>query len=443
MKSQISYLLVTLIPFTRDADGDPVVDGLWASDLEALASSMGQIRVAAPEIPRTKQFQTWGPGSTTLTASSGVTFVGFPMIESRLDLWKWPKIRAILRKEVEQADLVHSSNPFSPYLGIRYAHDLAVQLGKKTLMVVAEDFVDMLEWEWVRTSKNAREKRQRSKELKHLEMTVREMVATASLSFLHTPAAVQRFRLHARNAVAIRQALHEEENVITTLKLEERLMEMSAGRPLRIAAACRHSDLKGLNMLIQAIGLLKDRGIRVEASLYGRGAETGMMKTLVASRNLEDQVQIPGTLSPGPELYNTLSQFDLFSMVHRTTDFGRAFWDGMACGLPVIAFRTKASQDTVRDGLDGFITPLDDPQSLAEKIAHLHRHRELIEHASREARERALNNTMSIWFEMRAQWIRDLFLKEGLSAGDIRTTPEKITLPEEARVPAETPVFAR
>jgi len=40
----------------------------------------------------------------------------------------------------------------------------------------------------------------------------------------------------------------------------------------------------------------------------------------------------------------------------------------------------------------------------------LHEQREVVADAARAARRRALDNTRDAWFQMRAQWIRDLFL---------------------------------
>jgi glycosyltransferase involved in cell wall biosynthesis len=433
---KLNYLLVTQIPFTRNQQSEPVVDRLWARDLIGLAESVGEIRVVAPEIRAGSDFDTWGPDAMAMPNNCGVTFVGFPEIRTRLDLWKWPAIRSVLRREVKQADIVHSSNPFAPYVGLRYAHNLAVKLGKKTLVVLAEDFVDMLRWEWVRTGKSALQRKLRDHETNRLQKTVCEMLATASLAFLHTPATVERFRLAAKNAVAIRHPLHDQEDVISPEKIEQRFAELKEGRPMRIVTACRHSGLKGLDMLIKAVGLLKDRGITVELALYGRGADTAHLQKLIDSRGLNDRVKLAGTVSPGYPLYNTLSGFDLFAMTHRTTDFGRAFWDAMACGLPVIAFRTPAANGTVYDGSDGFITPLDDPQSLSEKLATLHESRSLLVEGGRCARQRALNNTRTEWFRMRAQWICDLFLGEELPECQETAQEEKLN----ARLGAATPI---
>ena len=41
----------------------------------------------------------------------------------------------------------------------------------------------------------------------------------------------------------------------------------------------------------------------------------------------------------------------------------------LASGCPVLAFRTMASIDTVRDGIDGTIVPMDDVEALARQAA--------------------------------------------------------------------------
>jgi len=114
-------------------------------------------------------------------------------------------LQGILRREVAQADLVHTSNFFAPYVGLSYAHDYAVARGKKTLFVIAEDFQDMLQWEWLRESNGAFERWRRRRDLTRLDRRVAKSARSASLTFLHTPAAVNRYRLETRNGIAIRQ----------------------------------------------------------------------------------------------------------------------------------------------------------------------------------------------------------------------------------------------
>jgi len=415
MNTSFRYLLVTHIPFSRNAQGVPVVDGLWARDLMGLSQAMGPIRVVAPDTTALGATCTWGPNAEELPASSGVTFRGFPPMRSARSFAARIAIRHILREEIQNADLVHTSNLFEPYTCLSYAHDFAVKLGKKTLFVIAEDFHDMLAWEWVRPSRGIQRWR-RERTLNNLDARARKSAGSASLTLLHTPAAVERFRLSARRSLMIRQPGHEEWQVISASALITRIDSLSTERPLQLITACRHASLKGLDLLIRAVGLLKERNVRVELTLYGSGPETDSLRRLATSLGIQDRVHLPGSLAVGVELDQALRRGDLFLMPHRTADFGRAFFDAMAAGLPVLAFRTPASAATVYDGQDGFLTPLDDVQGLAERIASLHRVRQPLAAASHEARRRALENTRAQWFGLRAEWTRSLFQESSLAA---------------------------
>lgn len=413
-----------------------MLDALWARDLEGLTASLGPIRVLAPEIPWVQSNVretpspvgfTWGLTSVVIKPESDLTFVGFPQISSRRDLWRWPFIRAVMQREVKWADLVHSSNLFPPYVGLSYAHDEAVRRRKKTIFVIAEDFYDMLEWEWVRLGSGQLARWRRRRALQALDARVRRSAASASLTFLHTPAAVARYRLSARNGVAIRLPEHESEDVIRPETLAQKNAWVSAGEPLTIIAACRHQPLKGLDFLIRAIALLATRGVHIHARLFGNGDMTGQLQTEVRRLGLTDLVSFPGTLPPGIEIIQAIAEGHLFAMPHRTTDFGRAFFDAMAGGTPVVAFRTAASVETVRDGVDGLLAPLDDVNGLAAAIERFHRDRTFLVRAAEAARARALVDTRSAWHQFRAGHIRAL-LHDPVAVPEARYRPHSSVL---------------
>lgn len=409
---KIRYLLVTHIPFARSSGGGVVLDGLWARDLEGLSGAGWNLRVCAPELSSESSVRPWGPNTVTLPPAGPIQFTGFSAISRRLDGWKWPGIRSVLRREVTQADVVHTSNLFEPYVGLSFAHDFAVTSGKKTLFVIAEDFHDMLDWEFVRMGAGESEISRRGRQLDVLDRRARRSASTASLTFLHTPAAVARYRLSARNSVAIRQPGHELSDVISEADFERKCSEILAGGPLKIVTACRHKGLKGLDFLIQAIALLKSRGIAVDAQLFGSGDLTQDLVSLSERTKVASQVSFPGSLNPGAEVYQAISRSHLFAMPHRTTDFGRAFFDAMAGAAPVIAFRTPASSETVQDGVDGLLASLDDIESLASAIARLHIDRELLVKLAKAARQRAVWNTRSEWYRLRSNWTQSLFAGE-------------------------------
>ena len=114
VSAALRYLLVSHIPFMRTDEGDISLDHLWARDLEGLSSVIGPVPTVAPELPPGASLASWGLTSTTISSKGPLSFTGLPTVASRRDGWKWPRIRAILRAEVDQADVVHSSNSLSP-----------------------------------------------------------------------------------------------------------------------------------------------------------------------------------------------------------------------------------------------------------------------------------------------------------------------------------------
>jgi glycosyltransferase involved in cell wall biosynthesis len=407
MNPSIRYLLVTHIPFARGGNGVEL-DGLWLRDLEGLRDSVGRLIVAAPQV-NPAELSGWGPAIASVGAGDGLEFVGFANIRGPRDLPRWRAVRRVLREAVARADLVQTGNYFPPYLGLGYAQDAALRMGKKTLFVIAEDFVDMLAWEWSRVAGGRLERWRRGVKLRYLDRRVRRCAANASLTFIHTPAAVRRYRLAARNAIAIRQPGHETGDVIGREQFEIKRRSILKADPLIVVAAGRHRGLKGFDFLIMAAAILKQRGVDIEVRLHGEGPAGNRFKALAARLEVNDRVSFPGALAPGPAIYGAIAAGHLFAMPHRTTDFGRAFYDAMAGGTPVVAFRTEASVDTVRDGVDGWLCPLDDAEALAAMLERLSRCRPMVAAAAAGARERALRETRSFWYGLRAQAIAGLF----------------------------------
>jgi glycosyltransferase involved in cell wall biosynthesis len=162
-------------------------------------------------------------------------------------------------------------------------------------------------------------------------------------------------------------------------------------------------------MLIRAVAILNQRNHSVRGTLYGSGPQLEALQRLTGTLGVGHLVSFPGPVEPASALREALAQQHVFLMPHLTSDFGRAFFDAMAAGLPVVAFRSLASQDTVRDGTDGLLAANADPESLAAAIAQLDRDRLTLNRLAAAARQRALDNTKSFWNAYRLQMIRELF----------------------------------
>jgi glycosyltransferase involved in cell wall biosynthesis len=385
-----------------------MLDSLWAEDLKGLVKGIGPVTVAAPEL-KSDVIRPWGPSFETLSSKDEITFLSLPHRRGWLDLTYRLRLHQILRDAVVNSDIVHSSNLFRSDTSLYYAHDLAVRMKKKTLFVVAEDFYDMQFWEWIRTKTHVLKRWRTQWVLRQLDRQVRKRVRTSSLTFLHTPAAVARYRLFATNAVAIRQPMHERQDVISADRFAIKCDAIRRNEPLVLCAACRMESLKGIDFVVRAVSILKQRGIFVRAILYGNGRRLASFKDLAERLDVSDRVEFPGALAPASVLREALANGHVFLMPHLTSDFGRAFFDGLVAGSPVIAFRSLASEDTVRHGVDGLITPNADDEGLADGIARFHFDREMLIRSAQAARARALENTKTFWNAYRAQMIRGLF----------------------------------
>ncbi len=90
---------------------------------------------------------------------------------------------------------------------------------------------------------------------------------------------------------------------------------------------------------------------------------------------------------PRSEVVREFISADIFVLPTLSEGCAVVHLEAMACGLPVIT--TPNCGSVVRDGIDGFIVPIRDPQALADRIEQLLRDRHLRDEMSRNARQRA------------------------------------------------------
>lgn len=129
---------------------------------------------------------------------------------------------------------------------------------------------------------------------------------------------------------------------------------------------------KGIEVLLNAIALLKQQGIPVQLRAVG-GFENpdyqAQIYARVADLNLQDDIDWRGFQK---DVNAELAQMDLFIL---PSLFGEALpmsiLEAMAMGVPVVGTQIPGITEAVRDGVDGLIAEPGNPHSLAEKIARI------------------------------------------------------------------------
>jgi D-inositol-3-phosphate glycosyltransferase len=145
----------------------------------------------------------------------------------------------------------------------------------------------------------------------------------------------------------------------------------------------RIEPLKGLNVLIEAIGIMhqKERlkenpfclaiiGGEPDESTEQTNIEMSRIKSLSEQQGLKDFVFFLGKQSQDslPYYYSAAEAVVLPSQYE---SFGMVALEAMACGVPVVASQIGGLAYLVQDGVTGYTVPVDDPTELANRLSSL------------------------------------------------------------------------
>ena len=139
------------------------------------------------------------------------------------------------------------------------------------------------------------------------------------------------------------------------------------------------SLLKGVPDLLEAWKMLNLE----DAKLIICGVQN---KKIIEQYNKIIDFDAPGSVSNPLDYYNNATVFVLPSL---TDAFGRVTLEAMSCGLPIIITEGVGSKDIIEDGKEGFILPIRDPDSLAEKVQYFYDNPDEVIRMGRNARKRA------------------------------------------------------
>lgn len=141
-------------------------------------------------------------------------------------------------------------------------------------------------------------------------------------------------------------------------------------------------DIYGIDCIIEAFGLFlqkwKDNkcGTRTPRLLiYGKGEDENKYIEQIEALGLEQFVELKGFISHDlvPEVINS---FDVSCYGSRSESFGVSAIESMACEVPVVVTDAEGLAEVTEDGVTGYIVPIDDPQTIADKLWYLYNNEE-------------------------------------------------------------------
>lgn len=138
-------------------------------------------------------------------------------------------------------------------------------------------------------------------------------------------------------------------------------------REPRIVAVARLEPVKGLDVLLRAFALLRERRPDARLDIIGDGAEREALQALARNLGLDACVAFRGAL-PRDAVRERLSAAACFALTSRSEGMPLALLEAMAVGVPAVASAVGAVPELLAGGA-GRLVPPDDPLALADALA--------------------------------------------------------------------------
>ncbi len=135
-----------------------------------------------------------------------------------------------------------------------------------------------------------------------------------------------------------------------------------------IGTVARLSEVKGQDILINAMSKIVAQVPEAKLLLVGEGKMEKMLRDQVQRLNLEDHIQFFAIVNKTKEM---LSLFDVFAMPSRQEGLGLSIMEAQASGLPVVASRVGGIPSLIEHGKTGILVEPENSEELADAIIKL------------------------------------------------------------------------
>lgn len=139
----------------------------------------------------------------------------------------------------------------------------------------------------------------------------------------------------------------------------------SWGSPLRLISVSNLHEGKGIDLNLQALGKLYQKGQRDWIyTVVGDGRERASLEAMARTLGIASQVHFVGAVNHD-RVYGHLALADVFMLPSYREAFGVAYLEAMACGLLSIGVRGQGPEAFIRNGETGLLVEPRDADDLA------------------------------------------------------------------------------
>ncbi|MBT5337830.1 glycosyltransferase family 4 protein [Candidatus Falkowbacteria bacterium] len=168
----------------------------------------------------------------------------------------------------------------------------------------------------------------------------------------------------------------------TIFKKQEDLFEMMAEkrsvnyekRNFTVGCVARLDEIKGLEYLIKAVDILKDKIPNIDLIIVGEGPQRKNLQWLTETFRMGNKVKLVGYKD---NFLDWIYDFDVFVLPSLKESLGITLIQAMACSKPVISTLTGGIPEVVEHGKNGILVEVGSPQALAKAILLLYKEKDI------------------------------------------------------------------
>ncbi len=138
--------------------------------------------------------------------------------------------------------------------------------------------------------------------------------------------------------------------------------------PVKIGTLSRLEHIKGLDILMRALKLLKDNAFPFSAVIAGEGQEKKNLQNLCIELGIEAYVDFIGWVDDKQAYWKDI---DIFCFPSRHESFGIALIEAIMNSKLVVSSMAEGPAQILSNEHDGLLVPINDPQSIAGAIMRI------------------------------------------------------------------------
>jgi len=122
-----------------------------------------------------------------------------------------------------------------------------------------------------------------------------------------------------------------------------------------------------INQFIESLPLLFRTKKNIDVIIIGTGTQYKNIVTKISNYHIEEQVELLGDV-PLAFLVNTLKNSDIYISMSFSDGAPASLFEAMSCGCFPVVSDIPANREWIKDGINGFLIPIGDPATLANRI---------------------------------------------------------------------------